>query len=186
MSNGSCILQVRPGSGNISSGISDKAQLSRTESWTRDVIEYLQHLLDEFFAKNNSHSTAHSRDRSPQILYPGSVHQRGEPVSTGLDIEDSSLHFRWWYMVRLFQWHYAEGLILPSLIIDWVLRQLQVLFLSLLFKLVVLFEKVILMFCRKLSFFLVLINFFHTSVRIKNLLRLCSCYYPSYMVFWKL
>lgn len=117
--------QVRPGSGNISSGISDKAQLSRTESWTRDVIEYLQHLLDEFFAKNNSHSTAHSRDRSPQVLYPGSVHQRGEPVSTGLDNEDSSLHFRWWYMVRLFQWHYAEGLILPSLIIDWVLRQLQ-------------------------------------------------------------
>ncbi|EXC06808.1 Putative mediator of RNA polymerase II transcription subunit 12 [Morus notabilis] len=117
--------QVRPGSVNISSGTSDKAQLSRTELWTKDVIDYLQHLLDEFFAKNHSHSTSHSRDRSTQFLYAGSVHQRSDPVSAGLDIEDSSLHFKWWYMMRLLQWHYADGLILPSLIIDWVLRQLQ-------------------------------------------------------------
>lgn len=135
-----CILQVRPGSVNISSGTSDKAQLSRTELWTKDVIDYLQHLLDEFFVKNHSHSTSHSRDRSTQFLYAGSVHQRSDPVSAGLDIEDSSLHFKWWYMMRLLQWHYADGLILPSLIIDWVLRQLQVLSLVVLLKLVILFQ----------------------------------------------
>ena len=123
-----CFSQIRPGSGSISSGASDKAQLSRTDQWTKDVIDYLQCLLDEFLSKNNSHFTSHSRDRSVQMLYAGSVHLRGDPVSAGLDSEDSSLHFKWWYMVRLLQWHHAEGLILSSLIIDWVLRQLQVWF----------------------------------------------------------
>lgn len=122
-----CILQIRPASSSISVA-SDKAQLSRTELWTKDVLDYLQTLLDEFFSKNNSHSTSHNRDRSPQMLFAGSVHQRGDLVSATPDIEDSSLHFKWWYMVRLLQWHHAEGLILPSFVIDWVLRQLQVFF----------------------------------------------------------
>ncbi|CAK8543245.1 unnamed protein product [Lathyrus sativus] len=39
--------------------------------------------------------------------------------------EEPSLHFRWWYIVRLLQWHHAEGLILHSLVIDWILNQLQ-------------------------------------------------------------
>lgn len=119
------ILQSRSGSSSIS-GTSDKAQLSRTELWTKDVIDYLQFLLDEFLSKNSFHSTSHNRDRSPQMLYAGSVHQRGDPVSATPENEDSSLHFKWWYMVRLLQWHHAEGLILPSVVIDWVLRQLQV------------------------------------------------------------
>ncbi|KAL5572857.1 hypothetical protein UlMin_022454 [Ulmus minor] len=119
-----CLNQVRPTS--VSSGASDKAQLSRTELWTKDVIDYLQILLEEYFSKNISHSAPHSRDRSPQMLYAaGSVHQRGDPASTGLDVEEPSPHFKWWYMVRLLQWHLAEGLILPSLVIDWVLSQLQ-------------------------------------------------------------
>ncbi|XP_030490033.2 mediator of RNA polymerase II transcription subunit 12 [Cannabis sativa] len=117
--------QIRPGSGGIS-GASDKAQLSRTELWTKDVIDYLQSLLDEFFSKNNAHSSSHTRDRVPQMLYGGSAaHQRSDPGSAAPDIEESSLHFKWWYMVRLLQWHHAEGLILPSFVIDWVLRQLQ-------------------------------------------------------------
>ncbi|XWS46099.1 hypothetical protein CRYUN_Cryun14cG0034400 [Craigia yunnanensis] len=82
--------QVRPGSA-ISSGAPDKTQLSRTELWTKDVIDYLQ----------------------------------SDPASTILDGEEPSLHFKWWYVVRLLQWHHAEGLVLPSLIIDWVLNQLQ-------------------------------------------------------------
>ncbi|KAJ0818282.1 hypothetical protein HanLR1_Chr00c0367g0745031 [Helianthus annuus] len=41
------------------------------------------------------------------------------------DPEEPSLHFKWWYVVRIIQWHYAEGLLLPSLIIDWLLNQLQ-------------------------------------------------------------
>lgn len=121
-----CILQVRPSSAGVTSGASDKSQLSRTELWTKDVIDYLQYLLDEFFSRNNFQSTSHSRDRSPQMFYAGSVQQRGDPNSAGLDGEEPSLHFKWWYVVRLLQWHHAEGLLLPSLIIDWVLIQLQV------------------------------------------------------------
>lgn len=120
------LLQIRPGSSSIS-GIPDKTQLSRTELWTKDVIDYLQHLLDEFFSRNNSLPASHNRDRSPQMLYAGSVPQRSDPASTVLDGEEPSLHFKWWYVVRLLQWHHAEGLLLPTLVIEWVLRQLQVL-----------------------------------------------------------
>ncbi|KAI4328790.1 hypothetical protein L6164_021119 [Bauhinia variegata] len=117
--------QIRPGSGNISSGTADKTQLSRLELWTKDAVEYLQTLLDEFFSKNTSHPTPHSRDRSPQMPYAGSLQHRTDPVSSVSDGEEPSLHFKWWYIVRLLQWHHAEGLLLPSLIIDWVLNQLQ-------------------------------------------------------------
>lgn len=119
-------LQVRPGSASVSSGTSDKTQHSCSELWTKDVIEYLQTLLDEFFSKNTSHSVPHNRDRSPQMPYITSLqHRSGQllPVSDG---EEPSLHFRWWYIVRLLQWHHAEGLLLPSNVIDWVLHQLQV------------------------------------------------------------
>ncbi|GLU00683.1 hypothetical protein SLE2022_180310 [Rubroshorea leprosula] len=113
--------QVRPGS----SGAADKTQLSRTELWTKDVIEYLQHLLDEFYKRNHSHSNQHHRDRPQQTLYAGSLQRRSNPASTVLDGEEPSLYFKWWYVVRLLQWHNAEGLLLPSLVIDWVLTQLQ-------------------------------------------------------------
>ncbi|KAL5859698.1 hypothetical protein ACOSQ4_000994 [Xanthoceras sorbifolium] len=116
--------QVRPGSANISSGAPDKIQLSRTELWTKDVIDYLQYLLDEFFSKNNSYSSQHNRDRSSQMVYAGAIQQRTDPAAV-LDGEEPSLHFKWWYMVRLVQWHHAEGLLLPSHIIDWVLNQLK-------------------------------------------------------------
>lgn len=117
--------QVRPGSAAISSGVPDKTHFSRTELWTKDVIDYLQYLVDEFSSRSIPHSTPHNRDRSPQIPYAGSVPQRNHPTSTVLDGEEPSLHFKWWYVVRLLQWHHAGGLILPSLIIDWVLNQLQ-------------------------------------------------------------
>ncbi|EEF50532.1 mediator of RNA polymerase II transcription subunit 12 [Ricinus communis] len=117
--------QVRPSSASISSGTPDKTQLSRTELWTKDVIEYLQILLDEFFSRNNSHSALHTRDRSPQMLYAGSVQYRSDPATFSIDGEEPSLHFKWWYVVRLLHWHHSEGLLLPSIIIDWVLSQLQ-------------------------------------------------------------
>ncbi|KAE8665811.1 Mediator of RNA polymerase II transcription subunit 12 [Hibiscus syriacus] len=116
--------QVRPGSA-ISSGAPDKSQLSRTELWTKDVIDYLQYLLDEFFSRNNSHSAQHGRERLPQMVYAGSSHHRSDQAPTIIDGDELSLHFKWWYVVRLLQWHHAEGLVLPSLIIDWVLNQLQ-------------------------------------------------------------
>lgn len=61
------------------------------------------------------------------MLYTGSV-QKISPASASLYGEETSLHFKWWYMVRLLQWHLAEGLLLPNLIVDWVLRLLQVWF----------------------------------------------------------
>ncbi|CAK7348884.1 unnamed protein product [Dovyalis caffra] len=117
--------QVRPSSTGISSGTSDKSQLSRTELWTKDVVDYLQSLLDEYLSRNNLHPAPHSRDRSQQMLYTGSVQHRSDPASALLDGEEPSLHFKWWYVARLLHWHHAEGLLLPSVIIDWVLSQLQ-------------------------------------------------------------
>ncbi|KAJ0665857.1 putative mediator complex, subunit Med12 [Helianthus annuus] len=116
--------QVRPGSSSTSSGSPDRTRFSRSEQWTKDVIEYLQHLLDEFVQKSNSHSTLHVKDRSPQFAYGGSIQHKNDLVSA-VDSDEPSLHFKWWYVVRIIQWHYAEGLLLPSLIIDWVLNQLQ-------------------------------------------------------------
>ncbi|KAJ6400580.1 hypothetical protein OIU84_016098 [Salix udensis] len=117
--------QVRPSSTSISSGTSEKTQLSRTELWTKDVVDYLQSLLDEYLSRNNPHSAPHSRDRSQKMLYTGSVQHRSDPASAVIDGEEPSLHFKWWYMARLLHWHHAEGLLLPSVIIDWVLSQLQ-------------------------------------------------------------
>ncbi|QCE01993.1 mediator of RNA polymerase II transcription subunit 12 [Vigna unguiculata] len=115
--------QVQPGSVGISSGTADKIQLSRSDVWTKDVINYLQALLDEFLSKNVSHSASHGRERSPQI--PGPLQNKSDPLLSVSDGEGPSLHFRWWYIVRLLQWHHAEGLLHPSLVIDWVFTQLQ-------------------------------------------------------------
>ncbi|XP_076903501.1 mediator of RNA polymerase II transcription subunit 12-like [Bidens hawaiensis] len=110
--------QGRPGSSSTSS---DKTRFSCSDQWTKDVIEYLQYLLDEFVSKNNSYSTLRVKDRSPQFAYGGSLQHMNGPI----DGEEPSLHFKWWYVIRIVQWHYAEGLLLPSLIIDWLLNQLQ-------------------------------------------------------------
>ncbi|KAF8027060.1 hypothetical protein BT93_E0085 [Corymbia citriodora subsp. variegata] len=59
------------------------------------------------------------------MLYAGPIQQKGEAASSTLDADEPSLHSKWWYMVRLLQWHHTEGLVLPSPIIDWVLSQLQ-------------------------------------------------------------
>jgi hypothetical protein len=58
--------------------------------------------------------------------YAGTLLHKSDPLSSFSAGEEPSSHFRWWYIVRLLQWHHAEGLILPSLVIDWVLNQLQV------------------------------------------------------------
>lgn len=117
--------QVRPGSAsnNISSGAPDKTRYSRTELWTKDVVDYLQCLVDEYFSKNNSHSTGHNR--TSQVIYTGSSFNKNDLTPAGTDGGEPSLHVKWWYMVRMLQWHHAEGLLLPSYIIDWVLNQLQ-------------------------------------------------------------
>lgn len=117
--------QVRVNSSNSSSGYHDKTQVPRSEQWTKDIIEYLQYLLDEFITRNNTHSAFYARDRSSQMIYAGSLQQKGDPFSSVVDGEEPSLYTKWWYVVRIIHWHHAEGLVIPSLIIDWVLHQLQ-------------------------------------------------------------
>ncbi|GAB2271710.1 hypothetical protein Dimus_006543 [Dionaea muscipula] len=113
--------QVRPGI----SGTPDKTSLSRSELWTKDICDYMQHLLDDSSLRNNTHPVPHNRDRSPQTTYAGSLFNKGDSVSATLDGEEPSLAFKWWYVVQLIHWHLAEGLILHSQMIDWVLLQLQ-------------------------------------------------------------
>lgn len=120
-------LQIRPGSSSVSSGSPDRIQLSRTEIWTKDVTDYLQGLLDELFSRNNSHSAPLNRDRSQPMLYAGSLQQKFDPASLPKGSEEPSLHFKWWYVVRILNWHHGEGLILSSQIIEWVFQQFQVL-----------------------------------------------------------
>ncbi|KAG5626717.1 hypothetical protein H5410_011935 [Solanum commersonii] len=117
--------QVRPGSSSISSGVPDKTHISRSEQWTKDVIDYLQYLLDEFISRNSVHSALQIRDRSQQMVYAGSIPLKSDPTLGSIDCEEPSLHFKWWYVVRILQWHHREGLLIPSLVIDWVLNQLQ-------------------------------------------------------------
>ncbi|XP_072962299.1 mediator of RNA polymerase II transcription subunit 12 [Typha angustifolia] len=119
--------QVRPASISVSSGAPDKAQFARTEQWTKDVIEYLQQLLDESFLKDGYVAPSSSRDQSSPSLVTGPAHSKHRTESSPAiaDTEEPSFHFKWWYMVRLLRWHFAEGLLLPSLVIEWVLNQLQ-------------------------------------------------------------
>lgn len=115
--------QIRPASTSISSGTLDKPQNIRTDLWTKDVIEYLQQLLEEFFSKDSTFASTPSRDQSRSHSASLPPH-RVESVSS-IDVEEPSLQSKWWYMVHLLQWHYAEGLLLPSSIIEWAFNQLQ-------------------------------------------------------------
>jgi hypothetical protein len=110
------LYRFRPGSAAISFGTADKIQLSRTEVWTKDVIHYLQTLFDEFFSKNTSHSTLHNRERSPQMPYAGTLLHKSDPLLSVSGGEEPSIHFRWRYIVRLLQWHHAEGIYLLCII----------------------------------------------------------------------
>ncbi|OAY75728.1 Mediator of RNA polymerase II transcription subunit 12 [Ananas comosus] len=123
----SYLNQVRPASTSVSSGAPDKAQATRTEQWTKDITDYLQQLLDEFLSKDGSAVPLSGRDQSSPGLMgqPPSAKHRAESSPVISEVEDTSFLFRWWYVVRLLQWHFAEGLVLPSLVIEWVFAQLQ-------------------------------------------------------------
>lgn len=114
-------LQVRPGS----SSTPEKTQYSRSEQWTKDVINYLQHLMDEFVSRSKPLSVVNVRERSSQTS-SRSMHHKSGKISAIVDPEDPSLRFKWWYVVRILQWHHTEKLLVPSIIIDWVFKQLQV------------------------------------------------------------
>ncbi|CAL9154196.1 unnamed protein product [Musa hybrid cultivar] len=118
--------QVRLASSSVSSGAPDKAQFARSDLWSKDVVEYLQQLLDEIFPKDGSNVPTPVRNQSSQNTMAVSYRapQKNESFSSP-DAEEPSLHFKWWYMLRLVQWHLAEGLLLPSPIIELVYNQIQ-------------------------------------------------------------
>lgn len=98
--------------------------MPRTELWTKDVIDYLQYLLEEY----TSTSLSYGRDQSSQTLLVSSAQHKGGSLPVIADGEEPTLQFKWRYMVRILQWHQAEGLLSCSHIIEWVLSQLQVIY----------------------------------------------------------
>lgn len=118
-------FQVRPAVTSVSSG-PDKAQSARSELWTKDVIEYVQQLVDDFFSKDGAFAAIPSRDQSSPNMLAGVLQHGSDSISSTLDVDEPSLQFKWSYMVRLLQWHFAEGLLVSSLVVEWVLNLLQV------------------------------------------------------------
>ncbi|KAJ8513394.1 hypothetical protein OPV22_003828 [Ensete ventricosum] len=118
--------QVRPASTSVPSGTPDKAQFTRSDLLSKDVVEYLQQLLDEFFPKDGSNIPTPNKIQSSQstMVVPYQTPQKNDSSSSTPD-EEPSLDFKWWYMCHLVQWHLAEGLLLPSPIIEMVFNQLQ-------------------------------------------------------------
>ncbi|XP_047089188.1 LOW QUALITY PROTEIN: mediator of RNA polymerase II transcription subunit 12-like [Lolium rigidum] len=113
--------QVRPTSSSISTGASDN---QRSNQWTKDVVEYLQQLLDEFCSKEVPPSF--KEQPSPGLISGATlVKMKTEASSVGGDTEEPVVHFKWWYMVRLVQWHLTEELLVPSVLIEWLCYQLQ-------------------------------------------------------------
>ncbi|CAA7394735.1 unnamed protein product [Spirodela intermedia] len=104
---------------------SDKTHSNRTEQWTKIVIENLKCLLDDFLSKDGAFSAAQSREQSSQTLLSGLPQNRSEAISLLSDGEESLAQYNWWYMVRMLQWHFAEGLLYAAPIIEWVFTQLQ-------------------------------------------------------------
>lgn len=113
--------QVRPTSSSISTGASDN---QRSNQWTKDVVEYLHQLLDEFCLKEVPPSL---KEQSSPGLISGAtqVKIKNEAPSAGGDNEEPLVHFKWWYMVRLVQWHLTEELLVPSVLTEWLYCQLQ-------------------------------------------------------------
>ncbi|KAG5059431.1 hypothetical protein JHK87_000460 [Glycine soja] len=97
------------------SGVANKNQLSRFDVWTKDVINYLQTLLDEFLSKNALHFASNGGERSPQMPYTGSLQNKNDPLLSVSDGEGPSLHFRWWKMVTILGLVPAQAILYPQL-----------------------------------------------------------------------
>lgn len=116
--------QVRPPIG-MSAGGQDKTQAKRMDLWTKDVIDYLQCILDESCQNDGTVSTLYNRESPQMLLGSSGQHQGGDSSQTTTDSEEPSLYIKWCYMVRILYWHYAEGLLQRPQVIEWVLSQLQ-------------------------------------------------------------
>lgn len=102
-------IQVRPIPIGMSAGGPDKSQLKRVDLWTNNVVEYAQSLLDDLCLPGAAQA------------HPGFITAGGDPAEGELELLS-----KWRYVVRLAQWHYSEGLLHRTQVIDWALKQLQV------------------------------------------------------------
>lgn len=119
------LSQVRPQSTGLSTGGQDKTQAKRVEFWTKDVIDYLQCILDECCQNDGTVSTLYNRESPQMVLGSSGQHQGGDSSQATSDSEEPSLYIKWSYMVRILHWHYAEGLLQRPQVIEWVLAQFQ-------------------------------------------------------------
>ncbi|KAJ7529621.1 hypothetical protein O6H91_15G058800 [Diphasiastrum complanatum] len=106
--------QIRPASIGMAAGGVDKSQTKRLDLWTKDFLEYAQSLLDEVF-QNGGAATGSC----------GMSSQGGESAQGHSDAAELDMHAKWRYIMRLLQWHCAEGLLARSQVVDWALRQIQ-------------------------------------------------------------
>ncbi|KAJ3681893.1 hypothetical protein LUZ60_014466 [Juncus effusus] len=117
----SYLNQVRLANTGAQNGAPEKTQFVRTEQWSKDVAEYIEQLLEEFYSNKDGTILPPLRDQpSNSSKHKGELAPAVQP-----DPDEPGFQFKWWYMVRLVQWHLAEGLLLPSLLIDRILNQLQ-------------------------------------------------------------
>ncbi|XP_062209543.1 mediator of RNA polymerase II transcription subunit 12-like isoform X2 [Phragmites australis] len=115
---------ARPTSNSISTGASDN---QRSNQWTKDVVEYLQQILDEFCLKEGAVVPPSFREQSSPGLTAGTnqIKMKTEVSPAAGDAEEPLVHFKWRYMVRLIQWHLTEELLVPSVLVEWLFNQLQ-------------------------------------------------------------
>jgi hypothetical protein len=90
------------------------------------VADYFEQLLEEFSSKDGAALSGRDQPSPGLNSGHGSAKLKTESSMSISDNEEPSFNFKWWYMVRLVQWHLAEGLLLPSILIDRILNQLQV------------------------------------------------------------
>ncbi|ONL92637.1 polymerase II transcription-mediator1 [Zea mays] len=115
--------QARPAPNSTSVVASDN---QRSNQWTKDVVEYLQQILDEVCSKEGAIVPPSFKEQSSPGLAAGTnqIKMKTESSPAG-DSEEPLVHFKWRYMVRLIQWHLTEELLVPSVLIEWLSNQLQ-------------------------------------------------------------
>ncbi|KAI5076641.1 hypothetical protein GOP47_0009111 [Adiantum capillus-veneris] len=117
--------QVRPLSIGMSSGGGDKSQHRRVELWTKDVLEYMQSLLDEKVQHGDTGLVALGRENCALLPLSGPSQQANDFTQGTPEMEDPPLHKKWHYMLQILLMHFSEGLLNRPQVIDWVLKQLQ-------------------------------------------------------------
>jgi hypothetical protein len=83
--------------------------------------------LDEVCSKEGAIVPPSFKEQSSPGLAAGTnqIKMKTESSPAG-DSEEPLVHFKWRYMVRLIQWHLTEELLVPSVLIEWLSNQLQV------------------------------------------------------------